>query len=444
MQIQEKKVGIANKVKISLLIIMISIPFVIFIYRFPTQWAGWLIFVLTFLIPLFIKTLRSNKTLILVTYAILCIHHSIAFVNSYIGPTFGAEKDAFRFHRDAAMMSQFSGSIDLTSLGSSLYTSFLAICYKFFGNSKFLGSELSVLAFLLSLIIILKIAIILKKKNYLTHISILYGMLPTSIFYTSVTLREPFEMLFFSLTLYYGLKFKLRRNYLNLIRLTLCLFLMGILHNGLLVAVPFIFIIIVMFSLDGSKIRLSFGVKLILLSIISIFVLSMFFVLTKIGLSTDATSALFSGEIMEYSGGYAKEAYSGGSSYGANLDTSSPLSFFKTIIPLFISYMFAPFPWQIRGIMDIYAALESVLRLLLLYFAWQNLKLAEGLMRKKYLLVFFIFILIELLWSTGTQNWGTAMRHHLIAYGILLIMGIDGILNILNKNTRQIKEKLVS
>ena len=37
------------------------------------------------------------------------------------------------------------------------------------------------------------------------------------------------------------------------------------------------------------------------------------------------------------------------------------------------------------------------------------------------IIVLIIYLAVEFVWAMGTSNWGTAMRHHTIANGILLI-----------------------
>lgn len=440
MFLQSSKQRNIEKIKDLIIVLLLILPLLLFIYIYPNHWMGWFILALTYALPFFMKPFRNNKSWIITTFFILTVHHAVAFINSYFGPTFGAEKDALRFDREASLFAQYYNSLDF-SLGSDLYVNFLAGVYKIFGDSKLLGSELSVLAFLLSLFVILKIASFINKDKYISAITLLYGILPTVFLYTSVTLREPFQMLFFSLTLYYGLKFMRYKGLGNLTKIIISLFLMGIWHNGLMAAAPFILLIIVFFSLDGKKLRFTKPLKFMLFCFSVAFVFGSFYILTKLGFSTAASQALFSGDALSYSGTYAKVEYAGGSTYGANLDTSSLFSIITTLPQVFINYMFAPFPWQIRGFMDLYAAFESLLRFLLLYFAWKSYRNSGGELRNNYKFMLLVFLFIELVWATGTQNWGTAMRHHLIAYGIILVMGIDGFLKRRNTGKSDLPQK---
>ena len=39
-------------------------------------------------------------------------------------------------------------------------------------------------------------------------------------------------------------------------------------------------------------------------------------------------------------------------------------------------------------------------------------------------MIFLMWFSIELIWSIGTINWGTAFRHHTVAYGLLVLASI--------------------
>jgi hypothetical protein len=45
-----------------------------------------------------------------------------------------------------------------------------------------------------------------------------------------------------------------------------------------------------------------------------------------------------------------------------------------------------------------------------------------------------MFFALEMLWSFGTTNWGTAMRHHLLAYGVITILGGQGLFKTIKKS----------
>jgi hypothetical protein len=55
--------------------------------------------------------------------------------------------------------------------------------------------------------------------------------------------------------------------------------------------------------------------------------------------------------------------------YGISLDLSSPFMTIYTSCKLYVHYLFARFPWQVKNALDAYAAMESILRLTLICFS---------------------------------------------------------------------------
>jgi hypothetical protein len=104
-------------------------------------------------------------------------------------------------------------------------------------------------------------------------------------------------------------------------------------------------------------------------------------------------------------------------------------------LPSFLfQYLFEPMPWKLSSIVDVVVLLENMLRFWLI---WNALKYLVGsylnqpmFVARNYLgnkrFIFFIFLsylVMEILWSLGTSNWGTASRHHVPSLGLLLVVG---------------------
>ena len=56
----------------------------------------------------------------------------------------------------------------------------------------------------------------------------------------------------------------------------------------------------------------------------------------------------------------------GRTTYSIPLDFSSPYTTAHSYFLLYVHYLFAPFPWQIGNALDIFASMESILRMVLL------------------------------------------------------------------------------
>ena len=136
------------------------------------------------------------------------------------------------------------------------------------------------------------------------------------------------------------------------------------------------------------------------------------------------------GEGLEAAEYFRKSAISihGRTNYGVMLETSSVYGLVTTIPMIFAQYMFSPFPWQVENGKDVYAFLESMLRFVLLFFAVFFWRRSSGEVRSYYGFLLIIFLGMELMWALGTINWGTAMRHHVPGYGVIVLLGAPGLI----------------
>jgi hypothetical protein len=124
----------------------------------------------------------------------------------------------------------------------------------------------------------------------------------------------------------------------------------------------------------------------------------------------------------------------GRTTYDVILDSSSVLGLVKTIPIIFVYYMFAPFPWQVENVMDVYALLESMLRFVLLFFALSSWRRSSGEVRSYYNFLLIAVLGMELMWALGTINWGTAMRHHVLGHSVIVLLGVPGLILFMRKS----------
>src|SRR5699024_248830 len=208
-------------------------------------------------------------------------------------------------------------------------------------------------------------------------------------------------------------------------------FILGLLHNGLLV---FMFLLLLIYLFQVLKV--TFKIKSFLINaVISMFVLFILILLLNvIGVSTPASDAVLNGNITSYIDSYRDSgiAIDSRAQYGIELNTSNLFTILYTFPLVFLSYMVAPLPWQVSSVMDIYAMLENLMRLFLLILVIKNINHTSGKSKIMYNQIFWLFILSEVLWAMGTVNWGTAIRHHLIAYGLILVLSVP-YMKIVNK-----------
>jgi len=356
-----------------------------------------------------------------------------AFYNGFIGSTVGSSDDALGFHLNAAEISQ-NFAFDVFLIGN-VYQYILASFYFITTDSLFLGSALSALGWLASAFIILLIMRILSfDMSNQWRVMLIYALIPSSLMYTSVTLREPFQLLFINLALYAALKIYAHRSIAHWLVLFLAVVGMGSLHGALLAFGIFIIAgTLFLLALRNRK-GISFT-KIILVTpivILSLFYgFELFITLTSYGGWDDGLSSA----VQIYQEGTLSSAYDARANYRTEVIEANGLGRFFLSLPYFLfQYLFEPMPWKISSIIDVIALLENMLRFWLI---WNALKYLVGSYlnkpmfvahnafgnRRFYLFIFLSYLLIESLWSLGTSNWGTASRHHVPSLGLLLVVG---------------------
>jgi len=326
------------------------------------DWSGWLLVFLSFYIIIVFHKKWKDHRLTITLFIILAIHHIIALTNTYLFTIHGADADAIRFHRlgvEWAMNGKWS-----IIVGAEFYQQFLGIFYRIFGPSHLLGEELSIIAFLFACFVLIKLIDLLNINKYRIGLLLMFGLLPTNLVLGSVTMRESYQILFFILSVYWGLRFRLKPAKNALIFCVLSALIMGFFHIALILYILFLIPLVLLWFpkqiYNSMKSKWYFSKKKIL--IISTILLLTIGVM-MIGMLTnitglDAFKSFFSGKGLEYAIKHRtillfKIAPDARANYGIMLDTSSLGALFKTTSLAYIYYLFSPFPWQITNWLDV-------------------------------------------------------------------------------------------
>ena len=351
-----------------------------------------------------------------------------AFYNGFIGSTYGASDDSLGFHLNAVEISQ-NPEFDVFVIGY-IYQYILGLFYFITTDSLFLGSALSALGWLASAFILLLIMRILSfDSSNQWRVMLIYALIPSSLMYTSVTLREPFQLLFINLALYAALKIYFHRSIAHWLVLFLAAVGMGVLHGALLASAIFIIAGTLFLLTTRNRKGMSFT-KVILVSPIVILCLFYGFSLFTTFSYGDRLEDGLSLAVQTYQEGTMEAEQRAG--YRTDIEINGLGGLILSIPSFLFQYLFEPMPWKISSIVDVVVLLENMLRFWLI---WNVLKYLVGSYLNKPMFVarnyfvnerfiFFIFLsylLMETFWSLGTSNWGTASRHHVPSLGLLLV-----------------------
>lgn len=339
----------------------------------------------------------------------------VAIWNGFFGPSYGAEGDALAFHFRAAGYAK-DLVLDEFVVGW-IYSYVLGIFYSITTDSLFLGSLLSCAAWLLSALLLIKSMQILGVEKFNQAKAVLiYALLPSSVLFTSVTLRESYQGLFVNLAIYCALKLCSVNAFLYWFIMAGAIAGMGCLHGSLL-AFGIIFFLVTIWLVSMRRGKLSTSIKII----VSASLIALLALPAVDFISTNAYS--LEGGLLAASERYLEGTTSITSRANYRNDTDS----FSTTNPIILlptllsQYLLEPLPWKMTSRVDVVIIFENFLRAWLIWTAVSNLpKIASY---KKTVVIFLIvsYFITELIWSLGTSNWGTAMRHHLPGTGLLLI-----------------------
>ncbi|HAT52621.1 MAG TPA: hypothetical protein DCS80_05025 [Betaproteobacteria bacterium] len=351
-----------------------------------------------------------------------------AFVNGLYGSTYGSSDDALGFHLTAVEHSQ-NLVFDVFVIGH-IYSYILGIFYFITTDSLFLGSALSALGWLASAFILLRVMRILSfDRSNQWRVMLIYALIPSSLAYTSVTLREPFQLLFVNLALYAVLKIYFHKSIAHWLVLFLAAVGMGALHGALLASSIFMIVGTLFLLTSRNRKGVSF-IKVVLVTPIVILCLFYGFLLfTSISYGDRMEDGL-SLAVQTYQEGAI--GYEGRAIYRTDVEINGLGGLILSIPSFLFQYLFEPMPWKMSSMVDVVALLENMLRFWLI---WNALKYLVGTYlnkpmfvahnafgnRKFYLFIFLSYLIMETIWSLGTTNWGTSMRHHLPSLGLLLV-----------------------
>jgi len=368
------------------------------------------------------KKIPKPETIIIIGLLIRII---CSFANAFFGILPGADHDALTFHESAVNFSRgeedgtFSNIYEFLEAGKA-YVIILGTLYKLIPASfeLFAGGILSSITWMFSAIILYKILQLNKLNNsYISIALTIYSILPFGIIYTSVTLREAYQLLLINLTFYFVILIlkKLKTRYV--FGLLVTLFILYFFHKAIIFFIAFIISVLLIISMD--KISKHFRNHKFLTLILFISVTYIY-----LPYYTDFYSFL-TDQVQNYKFNHNQDARA---IYNDQLRITYERNYFLfSLIYSLIQFEFEPYPWRETLNVDYILIAQNAFKLFLFYIIIKKLILSFKLKNLSYFILFSIFIFLEFLWSTGTVNWGTAARHQVPGYGMLIYLSFANI-----------------
>ncbi|MCX6224415.1 MAG: hypothetical protein NTV01_06630 [Bacteroidia bacterium] len=356
---------------------------------------------------------------------------SVSVLNVMLGgQMIGADADANGIYAKAVERSSNIGDLKwdpdtLFNGMDGIWNVHALIQWALGGESFLLAHAFSLLGAALCLIIISKIWLLLVPAEYkkLPYVLLIYSLLPSVLCNQSYVLREVWQSLCILGMAWMSLHMQRHGYSVTRIFGILIFALIGVfLHRGM---VFIVIIALVLGLLITSKISVTrwfmrptrlfkYGFVLVILLLI----------LSPLIIESSLFQKLLDGKLVQHAESYAEggllTSKGARAEYGRYFYSERPWTFMSA----FAAYQIMPLPWKFSGIADPVLFVENMFRvLLLLSYLLYRKKLTQFQKDNMDALVLMWF-LIELVWSLGTVNWGTASRHHVPAVGLLLIVGL--------------------
>lgn len=315
------------------------------------------------------------------------------------------------FHRVAAEI-----AAGLPASRSSLafaYSRVLGFIYSVTGPHEIVGYAASALAWTgaaLALNAMLRILGAAPRARLAALL--IFALTPSSIWFGSVIMRDVYQLLFVNLMVLSALRMGVQRDYAASISMVIAGVPLCFLHRGLIPWALLVALAALAWVLALHRPRSAWQAMVtILIASFAFFAAAMF---TRYGYDIADGVAAASSDYRE-SVVRAMQPRTEFRLFGDLAGSGGLVGVFVGLL----QYMLEPMPWQVRGLGDLGVMAENWLRLLFIGMALWAL-VTDRTRRAPLLFLLFAYCCLEGIWSLGTAAWGTAIRHHLPASGILL------------------------
>lgn len=396
---------------------------IFFLYAYHRE-LGWFILVALYGVIAAEVDIRRNPRLFAAIAAIAFVHEMTAVFNLYGHTLPGAETDAqaFLVYASNRVTRDIEAAISL-----DLYRNFLIILLDIQGGSWSMASFSSVVAFTLTILFFNRLLTLAGIERTRIPLLMVFGLMPHVLVYTSITLREPLQLLFFVATVYYGVSFRTSGGISNCAMFFLCAACLAILHQ---VLVPFTLLLVAIILLwpmgrtSAAKTLLRVTATLVIVGSLGAATLHIMSTQRFTGVGIILKMAEFDADyFLRQIKGYrlAIDKDKPRSTLDVDVDTESFATLALSMPRLYLSYWFAPLPWNAENARDMVATALSMMRVLLVVVVIAGFCTARG-DKKLQSLFTLLFLLMCSTWVLGTTNYGQAIRHQVLSDWLLLLV----------------------
>lgn len=348
---------------------------------------------------------------------------SLVLIHMYIIDLPGSGSDAIMFERGGWVRAQngFWETFEYFKLGAQAYFWIIGVVYSVIGRSPMM---------IMGINVILGTSII---WNAYRTAKLLWGpragviaawwiaLFPNLALNAALILREAFVAYFFSLAIYYFVRWTKYEGSTSIILSMVFVGLAASFHEGMFIAIPVIGVVAVWNSMKKSFSNMrAISAKPIFMILIVVITLG---ALLSSGWGQDFTNAYLTRSEIDEMTIRQEIASRDRAAYPASLTVNGAVDVL-TKGPIRVFYfLFAPFPWMARDLIDLLGLLDSFLYAYFIFLVWRMRDFIRGDVSLKALV--FVFVAIVAVFGMAVGNYGTAIRHRakIVVIPIVLAAG---------------------
>lgn len=313
--------------------------------------------------------------------------------------------------------------------GAYLYSWIISFFFRIFGAYYMPVRAMNMAVSVWCVIIAVDIVNLLYHNKRTAKITALcMALFPNLIRFSSYFAnREPLLLLFTLLYIKYSYKYYDSNRKRNLLLSITFLVPAMILHTSMIAMMALTMMIVLTRSTNGrNKVSILVGKTFLLIATVSVFA---YMLLNGIGTEKFGVAG---GVELSISGisAIGNMSAAGRAAYLSGVSFSNPI-LTVLFLPVRMAYfLYTPFVWMIRSVVDILGLVDAVLYIWLSFIMCKKIKkilLNKHKTKEEKFILFMFFVLVVMIAMFGavTSNYGTAIRHRCKLFAIFLLISAD-------------------
>jgi 4-amino-4-deoxy-L-arabinose transferase-like glycosyltransferase len=359
-----------------------------------------------------------DQTLSKIILLAFILRSGLAYFQRFIAPLPDSLKDAVAFEARAweAAEAWIYGGEAIQLTGAYYYSQIIAWFYYLFERTPLVAQFLNVFLGTLIVFIVYKITRELFQGKKTAHIAAgIAAVFPTLNLYSAITMREVVIVFFLTLSFYFFARWIKNGKGKDCLLSLIFVFFSSIFH-GAIILIGFTYIFFFIFYKPRKKRWVVISRQLVTGGVLVIIVFSLFYGYfhTKIPRVSEFTPERLERRLKIISAGRAQY-----------LEGMVPKTYFDIVwqTPIRIVYFyFAPFPWQIKELLDVVGFIDILLYLFLFIFFFKSLNQIRKENKALFIALLLILIVFSITFAWGVSNYGSSLRHRQKIVFLLIIM----------------------